>query len=62
MTEEMGPPETTIWEYPMADDSWTSEFQEFLEDIKLRRRPSPGLKDARAVLSIIETIYQESKS
>ena len=22
MLPEMGPPETTIWEYPMADDSW----------------------------------------
>ena len=62
MTAEMGPPETTIWEYPMADDSWTAEFQEFLEDIRLRRQPSPGLHDARAVLTIIENIYQEQRT
>jgi predicted dehydrogenase len=61
MTPEMGPPETTIWEYPMADDSWTAEFRAFVEDIELRRQPSPGLRDAKAVLTIIENIYQESK-
>jgi predicted dehydrogenase len=62
MAREMGPPETTIWEYPMPDDSWTAEFQEFLEDIRLQRPPSPGLHDARAVLAIIENIYLESRT
>ena len=33
MLPEMGPPETTIWEYPMADNSWEVELAEFLEDI-----------------------------
>ena len=60
MTPEMGPPETTIWEYPMADDSWSAEFAEFAHDIALKRQPSPGLADASAVLSIIETIYAAS--
>ena len=35
MLPEMGPPETTTWEYPMADNSWDTELQEFLEDIRL---------------------------
>src|SRR5437763_222107 len=26
MLPQMGPPETTNWEYPMVDDSWTVEF------------------------------------
>ena len=26
MLPEMGPPETTIWEYPMGDDSWAVEI------------------------------------
>jgi hypothetical protein len=56
----MGPPETTIWEYPMADDSWNVEFAEFLEDIRLDRSPAPGLSDAVAVLRIIDTIYKAS--
>jgi predicted dehydrogenase len=60
MLPEMGPPDTTIWEYPMGDDSWTVEFEEFLADIERRRTPSAGLPDALAALSIVETIYRAS--
>ena len=60
MLQEMGPPETTSWEYPMADNSWTVELAEFYEDILLDRPPSSGLRDAHAALKIIEKIYQES--
>jgi predicted dehydrogenase len=57
MLPSMGPPETTIWEYPMADNSWDLEFQEFLKDIELGRDPSPGIRDTQAVLTIVEKIY-----
>jgi predicted dehydrogenase len=60
MLPEMGPPETTSWEYPMGDDSWAVEIAEFYDDILLDRSPTAGLKDAHAVLKIIETIYQQS--
>ncbi len=60
MLPQMGPPETTAWEYPMGDDSWRVEFAEFLEDIRLGRPPAAGLEDARAALSIVEKIYAES--
>ena len=60
MLPEMGPPETTSWEYPMADDSWAVEIAEFYDDILLDRTPTSSLKDAHAVLEIIETIYQQS--
>jgi predicted dehydrogenase len=60
MLPEMGPPETTIWEYPMADDSWQQEIAEFVDDIRLNRQPSPGLPDAEAALEIVEAIYRES--
>lgn len=60
MLPEMGPPETMIWEYPMADNSWEVEMAEFLEDIRLNRPPSAGLKDAMAVLEIVDKIYKES--
>jgi predicted dehydrogenase len=50
---EMGPPETTNWDYPMADNSWTVEFEEFIEDIRQARTPSVGLTDALAVLGRI---------
>jgi predicted dehydrogenase len=60
MLPEMGPPETTVWEYPMADDSWAVEFAEFVADIRNNRVPAAGLKDAHAVLSIVEQIYEAS--
>ncbi|CAN5350894.1 Gfo/Idh/MocA family oxidoreductase [soil metagenome] len=60
MLPEMGPPETTSWEYPMADDSWSVEMAEFLEDIHLNRQPAAGLPDAIAALRVIETIYRKS--
>lgn len=60
MLPEMGPPETTTWEFPMADDSWAIEMAEFCEDIRLRRQPSAGLPDAYAVLKVIERIYHHS--
>lgn len=60
MLPEMGPPETTSWEYPMGDDSWEVEMEEFYEDIRLDRSPAASLEDASAALKIIERIYQES--
>jgi predicted dehydrogenase len=60
MLPEMGPPETTSWEYPMEDDSWAVEMAEFFDDIRLGREPSAGLADALATLKVVETIYRES--
>jgi len=33
---------------------------EFLEDIRLKRTPVPGLKEARAALQVVEQIYRNS--
>lgn len=60
MSPSMGPPETFIQEYPMADDSWEVEFAEFLDDIQKKRQPTPGLQDAHAALHIVEEIYRKS--
>jgi predicted dehydrogenase len=60
MLPEMGPPETTAWEFPMADNSWEMEMAEFLEDIRLQRQPAAGLHDAVAALEIVDKIYRES--
>lgn len=57
MLPEMGPPETTIWEYPMPDDSWATEMAEFIEDVRSGREPTPGLKDALAALAVVGRIY-----
>lgn len=60
MLPEMGPPETTTWEFPMGDDSWAVEISEFYEDIRLNRAPSAGLKDAYEALNVVDKIYKES--
>jgi predicted dehydrogenase len=60
MSAAMGPPETFMWEYPMADNSWEIEFAEFLEDIKQKRQPAVGIQDAHAALKIVEEIYRKS--
>jgi predicted dehydrogenase len=60
MLPEMGPPETMAWEYPMADNSWAVEMAEFFEDIRLRRQPAAGLREAYEALKVIQTIYTES--
>lgn len=60
MLPEMGPPETTIWEFPRGDESWKIEMAGFFEDIKLNRAPAPGLKEAKAALAIVEKIHSQS--
>ena len=59
MLPQMGPPETTIWEFPRGDESWKIEMAEFFEDIKLKRTPVPGLKEAKAALAVVGKIYQK---
>jgi predicted dehydrogenase len=57
MLPQMGPPETSVWEFPGEDNSWQIEMQEFFEDIRLKRTPVPGLKEAKAVLQVVERLY-----
>jgi predicted dehydrogenase len=59
MLPEMGPPDTTIYEYPREDRSWAIEFGEFLDDVRLDREPSAGLDAARAALVVAERVYAQ---
>jgi predicted dehydrogenase len=60
MLPQMGPPETTVFEYPGSDDSWKLETEVFLDDIRLRREPSPGLAEGIRILEVVEAIYTRS--
>ena len=60
MLPQMGPPETTSWEFPMEDNSWKVEYKTFLSEIENDLNCSPGLKDAIEVLKIINHIYSKS--
>jgi predicted dehydrogenase len=61
MLPAMGPPETTIWEYPGEDLSWKLELATFLRSIETRMLHGPGLRDAHAALDIVEKIYRQAK-
>jgi predicted dehydrogenase len=60
MLPKMGPPETIIYEFSRGDTSWKIELDEFMEDIRLNRTPTPGLREGRRVLEIVERIYGKS--
>lgn len=61
MLPQMGPPETTIWEYPFPDESWRIQFEQFEEAIKLDVSPKPNLQDAQETLKIVAKIYGENE-
>ena len=61
MLPQMGPPETTVWEYPGGDSSWALETAAFLDDIRLGREPTPGLREGIRTLEIVEAIYAKGK-
>jgi predicted dehydrogenase len=58
MLPRMGPPETTIWEYPGEDNSWQLELNDFDQAIRSGKRCGPSLYDAKAALQVVESIYQ----
>jgi predicted dehydrogenase len=60
MLPEMGPPETTIWEYPGGDKSWDLELSAFETDIRTGREVSPGLREGIRTLEIVEEVYLQS--
>lgn len=60
MLPQMGPPETTVFEFPGADESWALETHAFLSDIREHREPSPGLRESIRTLEIVEEIYRKS--
>jgi len=59
MLPQMGPPETTIWEYPGEDISWRRETDVFARAVEQGRAEGPGLADARAALAIVEEVYRK---
>jgi predicted dehydrogenase len=61
MLPAMGPPETTIWEYPGEDVSFRHEFEAFAKGVRGERAGLPSLSDARAALEVVERIYGLSK-
>jgi predicted dehydrogenase len=62
MAPEMGPPETTIWDFHQADASWQLEMDEFVRDIVYKQVPNVGLLEAKAAMEVVEQIKALSTS
>ncbi len=62
MLPQMGPPETTVWEFPGDDLSWAREFDAFFAFIESGETPRPGLLEAAAALRIVEEVYRKSRT
>jgi predicted dehydrogenase len=60
MLPQMGPPETSIWEYPGEDRSWHREWEDFAGAIRDRRQPLGNIEDALQALVIIKKLYSQS--
>jgi predicted dehydrogenase len=61
MLPQMGPPETTIWEYPGEDCSWHDEFAHFVQCVSTGRAPQGGLNDALAALEVVGEVYRQAE-
>jgi predicted dehydrogenase len=60
MKPEMGIPDTKVYEFPGADDSWRFELNQFEDDVRNRRTFDSGLREARAAMEVVEQIYTQS--
>jgi predicted dehydrogenase len=62
MLPQMGPPETSRWEWPAPDSSWDREVEDFVAALEQGRRPIGDIEDAVATMAIIEQIYLEHRA
>jgi predicted dehydrogenase len=57
MLPGMGPPETTMWEFPFPDTSWDRELANFADAIAQKGKALGDIHDALAVMGIVEKAY-----
>jgi predicted dehydrogenase len=62
MLPEMGPPETTSWEFVGPDRSWDAEFEHFSECVESGQQPSGSIEDALANLEVVATLYKRAQA
>jgi predicted dehydrogenase len=62
MLPQMGPPETTIWEFPFPDRSFADEFENFVAAVDGRAPAIGDIHDAYANLTIVQAAYDQAQS
>lgn len=58
MRPEMGPPDTSAWEWPRGDDSWSAELDDVVAAIAGEPALGATVDDAIAALEIVEEAYR----
>lgn len=58
---EMGPPETTTWEFPGEDPSWEAELRDFVDSAEQGKPAKTSLIDALAVLEVVDQVHMGSE-
>jgi predicted dehydrogenase len=58
MLPEMGPPATTIWEWPQADRSWSLEVADFLAAVAGAESRGASIDDCIAAFTVVEEAYR----
>jgi len=61
MLPQMGPPETTSWEYPLPDRSFATELENFTAAIEGSAAANGDIADAIANLEIVEAVYGRAR-
>lgn len=61
MGPDLGPPDTTIWEFPGPDRSWHEEFAAFAGAAERGEAGPVTLADAKAVLDVVATVYAQAR-
>ena len=62
MKPELGPPDTTIWDYPGPDTSCRAEWRHFLDAVAGKTEPWGSLEETLAVLRLVERIYAQARA
>ena len=57
MLPEMGPPATTIWEWPQGDRSWSLEVADFLSAAAGGESQGATIEDCIAAFTVVEEAY-----
>ncbi|MGH7997253.1 MAG: Gfo/Idh/MocA family protein, partial [Opitutaceae bacterium] len=58
MLPKMGPPETSVFNYPETDASWEAEIEHFASCIEQGTEPEGNVDDAIAVLETVAKLYE----
>jgi len=58
MKPEMGPPDTTAWEWPLEDESWHAEIDDVLAALAGQPTIGASLDDCVAAFAIVDEAYR----